>query len=256
MDFVQPHNKELNYRIVYSSSFDDLVTFKSEKGQIRYSSGMFESVNDAKTHRNQAVAKGVADAYVVAYYQGKRISIAEANNLLAKNGTANLKKSEPKTEKDPTLKGALVDLNIELPEVKGRIKSDSLVQFTLDCDESEIVNKLERLNRIGIYTYKPEIRKIVSPKMKAIEVTNIHNEYLKDFEIKTEQTDSSQLIELDVTSQLSNGSFADWLLRSDLNYRIETYDNRRKLNIYLDSEFQRNSVVKKAEELKILILNE
>jgi hypothetical protein len=236
--------------------FDDLVTFKSDKGQIRYSSGMFQSVNDAKTHKNLSVAKGVADAYVVAYYQGKRITIAEANNLLAKNGVGILKKSESEIEIDPSLKGAYVDLNIELPEVKSSIKLDSLVQFTLDCEESEIVNKLERLNRIGIYTYQSETGKIVSPKMKTSEVTNVHFEYLKDFKSEIQQIDSTRMVELDVTNQLSSGSFTDWLLRSELNYRFECNDELKKLNVYFDNDFQRNVFVRKATELKISILNE
>src|SRR5690606_26547789 len=60
-------------------SFDELFTSRSEKGQIRYSSGKFQSVEAAKNKRKEAVEKGVADAFIVAYYQGKRITIAEAN---------------------------------------------------------------------------------------------------------------------------------------------------------------------------------
>jgi hypothetical protein len=240
--------------------FDDLVTFKSEKGQIRYSSGMFESVNDAKNHRNQAVNKGVADAYVVAYYQGKRISIAEANNLLAKNGTDILKKStplvNPEIANNSVITGNLVELNIELPEVSKRIKPDSLIQFALSCNVEEVRPNLEKLNRIGIFTYQSETGKIVSPKMKTDEVTIIHNEYLKDFEREVQPIDSNNIIELDVTNQLSNGSLIDWLLRSDLNYRFESSDELKKLNIFLDNDFQRNAIVRKAEELKISILNE
>ena len=33
--------------------------------------------------KNEVVTKGIPDAYVVAYYRGKRISIGEANQLLA-----------------------------------------------------------------------------------------------------------------------------------------------------------------------------
>jgi hypothetical protein len=240
--------------------FDDLVTFKTEKGQIRYSSGMFENVNDVKIHKNQAVAKGVADAFVVAYYQGKRISIAEATNFLAKNGPDILKKStqnqQVEGDSNRNISGSIVDLTIELPEVINRIKSDSIVQYTLTCSADEVISKLEKMNRIGIFTYQNENGKIVSAKMQTDEIAKIQKEYLKEFQIENEQMDSTLLVQLDVTNKLSNGSFTDWLLRSNLSYRIENKEERKILNLYLVNEFQNKLVLKKAGELSISIINE
>jgi hypothetical protein len=78
-----------------------LFTSKSAKGQIRYSSGKFQSVDDAKTRRKEAVEKGVADAFIVAYYQGKRIAIAEANQLVERFG-ASVFEEKPKMESSPS----------------------------------------------------------------------------------------------------------------------------------------------------------
>ena len=240
--------------------FDDLVTFKTENGQFRYSSGMFENVNDAKNHKIQANVKGVPDAYVVAYYKGKRISIAEANNLIAINGTDILKKSSPVVNSEITnniiSKDNFVELNIELPVVTNLVNSDSLIQFSLDCNTEEVIPNLEKLNRIGIFSYQQEYGRIISSKMKKAEVTNVHNEYFKDFETKIQQVDSTKIIELDVSNKLSEGSFTDWLLRSYLNHRFESNEEQKKLNIYLENDFQRNEIKRKAEELKISILNE
>jgi hypothetical protein len=240
--------------------FDDLVTFKSEKGQIRYSSGMFQNVNDAKNHRGQVVAKGIPDAYVVAYYRGKRITIAEANNFIARNGTDILKKSDSSVNTTivnaPSSKVSFVDVNIELPEVRIPILSDSLIQYSMTCNVEEVIPKLEKLNRIGIFTYQSEKGKIVSPKMKLSEITNVHFDYLRDFDTEIQPIDSTKIVVLDLTNHLSSGSFSDWLLRSELNYRFESTNELKKLNIYLDNDFQRNFVVGKAEELNISILNE
>ncbi len=236
--------------------FDDLITFKTEKGQFRYSSGMFESVNDGKTHKTQAIAKGVADAYVVAYYQGKRISIAEANKLLAQNGPVILKKSiktEPNTNSN--LSGTIVSIEMQLPTFKRIVNEDSLIQYSLVCEEDEIVSKLEKLNRIGIFTYQSETGKIVSPKMKTSEVSKIQREYFKDFKNDNQKIDSSLLIELNVTNKLTIGSFADWLMRCEFNYRIEKKEDKEFLNLYLVNEFQRDLVIKKAEEFAISIKN-
>ena len=238
------------------TGFDDLVTFKTDKGQIRYSSGMFENSNDAKNHKNQAVTKGVPDAFVVAYYQGKRISIAEANNLLAKNGSDILKKqaTEQYTNSGvPNEKSneQIVEVSVTLPEILVPKKQETLIQFELNCDSNFVLTNLERLNRIGIFTYQPKNAKIVSSKMKAEDVSSIQNLYLNEFQIKTKPIDSSLLIKLDVTKKLSNGSFTDWLLRSELNYRIENNGEEKQLNLYLDNESQRTIVLNKAKELLI-----
>jgi hypothetical protein len=241
------------------TAFDDLVTFKTDKGQIRYSSGMFENSNDAKIHRNKAVAKGVNDAYVVAYYQGKRITIAEANNLLAKNGPDILKKSvqlNPQNLTNIQNNGSVVNVSMKLPEIKRAPKPDSLIQFSVECNGEAVISKLEKLNRIGIFTYQAENGKIVSAKMKKDEVTNIEKEYFKEFQIEEKSIDSSLIIQLDVSNQLSNGSLIDWLLRSEMNYRVHSVEEQKTLSLYLDYESQRDFILKKADELSISIINQ
>ena len=147
-------------------------------------------------------------------------------------------------------------MTIELPKVISRIKSDSLVQYTLTCGAEEVVSKLEKMNRIGIFTYQTEKGKIVSAKMQTDEIAKIQKEYLTEFQIENQQMDSTLLVQLDVTNKLSNGSFTDWLLRSNLSYRIENKEERKILNLYLDNEFQNKLVLKKAGELSISIINE
>jgi hypothetical protein len=217
---------------------------------------MFENINDVKVHKTKAVVKGVADAFVVAYYQGKRISIAEADKLLAQNGPAILKKSrQSEPEVNSNLSGSMASIDMELPKFKSRLNQDSLIQYSLVCEEDDVVSKLEKLNRIGIFTYQSETGKIVTPKMKTSEVSKIHRDYLKDFKIDNQKIDSSLLIELNVTNKLSIGSFADWLMRCEFNYRIEKKEDKEFLNLYLVNEFQRDLVMKKAEEFAISIKN-
>ena len=57
---------------------------------IRYSVGVFDDLNKAKNQRIEAVQKGFTDAFVVAYYQGRRITVQAANALLAAAGTVEL----------------------------------------------------------------------------------------------------------------------------------------------------------------------
>ncbi len=78
---------------VYSKSTDlykiyNILNLNSEfieEGKIRYTSGQFRSVKLANEYRKQLIKFGVEDAFVIAYYNGERISIKEANDLIDKS---------------------------------------------------------------------------------------------------------------------------------------------------------------------------
>ena len=59
----------------------------TERSQIRYSVGRFDAVEDAIRQRDAVRPMGFTDAFVVAYFNGERITIAEARNILDTQGT-------------------------------------------------------------------------------------------------------------------------------------------------------------------------
>ena len=83
-------------RIEPSSVFtiSPLNTEQIPNNLIRYSSGVYGSVSAAINARNRIVQNGISDAFVTAYYNGSRITIAEAK-VIAGGGTGNASTTNP-----------------------------------------------------------------------------------------------------------------------------------------------------------------
>jgi hypothetical protein len=58
----------------------------NERKQLRYSSGIYMNMEDALGKRDVARQMGIKDAFVTAYYNGRRISLTEADKLLSQYG--------------------------------------------------------------------------------------------------------------------------------------------------------------------------
>ncbi|MEY3199115.1 MAG: hypothetical protein RJA13_1073, partial [Bacteroidota bacterium] len=65
---------------------DQLMTIRLANGQIRYSTGKYTSVEEAQMKMQNAIERGVKDAFITAYYKGNRISLEEAQKLIKDNG--------------------------------------------------------------------------------------------------------------------------------------------------------------------------
>jgi hypothetical protein len=71
---------------------DPLNSELTETNKIRYTSGQFNNLADAVIKRDAIRAQGIVDAFVTAYYNGKRITLSEADLLLKEKGTGILAK--------------------------------------------------------------------------------------------------------------------------------------------------------------------
>ena len=56
-------------------------------GYYRYTSGRFSTIPAASNHKQTIIRKGISDAFVTAYYQGKRISLSRASALVEEDPT-------------------------------------------------------------------------------------------------------------------------------------------------------------------------
>ena len=64
------------------NTYSDLHVEKLQNGQIRYTSGKFQTIADVIKQRDFCRANGIPDAFITAYKNGKRITVPEAKKEL------------------------------------------------------------------------------------------------------------------------------------------------------------------------------
>ena len=130
-------------------------------------------------------------------------------------------------------------------------QEDTIVQYFLACNSSESIDVLERMNRIGVFTYQPDSNRVISTPIKRKDLSNVQKEYLKDFSVLEMSTDTTSLIEFDVTDNINNGALNDWLLRGKISFEYIKKENETSLRFYPKNEIERSDILKKAEQLLI-----
>ncbi|OIQ31371.1 MAG: hypothetical protein BM555_05275 [Crocinitomix sp. MedPE-SWsnd] len=74
------YSRDVPHSVLFN--LDPLVTKKTTNEKFRYSTGTYKSIAEAVVRKDKIVAIGVTDAFVTAYYQGERITIAKAQELI------------------------------------------------------------------------------------------------------------------------------------------------------------------------------
>lgn len=130
------------------NSFRGLTPLNGEttnSGYIRYTAGNFNKVENANAVKNDLRRLGYKDAFVVVYYNGKRISLNEALEIMGKEG-----KSADMTE----TASAGIDANSNIPKAANPPQNTA----TEAQDKVVVTKELEELNgllytvQIGVYT--------------------------------------------------------------------------------------------------------
>ena len=202
--------------------FTELFTSKSAKGQIRYSSGKFQSVEDAKTRRKEAVEKGVADAFIVAYYKGNRITIAEANQLISRLG-ASVFEENPKLETSQSTNGTLNSTNTISGEaisiVQKKEVEEIVFKYEQTVDEENIRALLEQLNQNGIFTYNPQTSKVSSNHLNENQLTSALLNAVVDMNEVIVAKGKVKPITFVLKSSDWSGSFGNWILHCPYEFK-------------------------------------
>ena len=240
---VAVYNKALNTDNI--NGIKELLFTKTEKGQFRYSSGEFTSFAEARQRKNEVVTKGIPDAYVVAYYRGKRISIGEANQLLA-SGIVPKKRGE--VAPVVTTNEVQLATTIEIPILKPLVKRDTVVQYELRVNEDNYLSQLTRLNRIGTFTYQAEKSRIVSEKFGIDNITINQQLYLADMKRIREKETKIQPQEYVLNP--SRSDFYDWLLHQTVTYDVRQENEAYIFRFYPENQEQKEWIDAASKQFK------
>jgi hypothetical protein len=212
----------------------EVITLRLPNGQIRYSSGRFDSVEDALPRRNDALNKGVRGAFVTAYYEGQRISLAEARRLLAEKGPSILQSNMEK-EVEP-----VVD-PVDPPVVRtDTVRTDpvSPVETDVVSLRVQVVTKkefdefprdvLNRYNAEGSFYFDEKDRKVKSIIYPNEDYLPRLYNFLDDIDtvyipVGLMDDEMTKILEVTFTDSIIPGDFMDKMLR--FNYRREFVTN-------------------------------
>ena len=225
-----------------------LVTRRLENGQIRYSTGTFRSVDEARPKKAEAVEKGISDAFITAYFNGERISLQEAKNLLAQRGEEILFKEQelPAVPENPVSDQVVKEYAKENPVIEKPV----LNRYALASKEiySEYPRKLMNQLRVqgDFYFDQTDLRIKSQPETELPRLVN--NTVLFDtlVHIPSKQPESILADELNKKLVVGvwdfkdiPGSWANWLLRLTLPYEIKTSAFTIEISINVNGEEER-----------------
>jgi len=234
------------------SEINELNYYESS-GLFRYSSGKFDAIQKARDRRVEVVSKGISDAFIVAFYNGERISIREANNLLQTQGKSilytkelvEISSSEPRTNVNnsssvrPSTISRVPVRNIEVPIIENKKdrKQSEKISFSLKVESYEH-NTIERLNRVGVFKYNDSTRTIESQIIDKSEITPIMSLYVTGMKEQEFDQDSFVKHTVEIGNKIS-GKFANWLLRSNKLFSFMVINGIENVIFYLDNESEK-----------------
>lgn len=130
---------------------------RTDNGLIRYTTGRFDDEAKASQSKNNIAGKGISDAFVVAYYNGKRISLTSAKSMIESQGKEILSKDKQEYSIVPsdTTTSELSASSLTASSNKGIIFKVQIGAFK-ELVPTAVANKFLSIAKQGIKTFKGE----------------------------------------------------------------------------------------------------
>ena len=137
---------------------DNLYTKTNNQGTIKYCYGKFDSYEKAAASKIIAVNKGVSDAFVTAYFNGKRVTIAQAKTMEVTS--TEKPKEKQKSQGKFTIKIGEYESKLPVDEAKAffefkdmgleRVESDGKIVYTVGSYDTEAAAEKAKNNVIEV----------------------------------------------------------------------------------------------------------
>ena len=229
------------------NNISPLITKRLPNGVLRYSSGIFNTYEEALPKKQEATDKGITDAYIVAYYNGVRISASEANKILSSKGEAVLESKTPTKKIENEMK-------INGNETQEAFINDRNIQRILVSSERYMEypdQELNRYNEYGeLFYYDTKTKHIQSFLFEDIAVTSqFSNEfsvqrlfnfaypvvdYKTAYRQKAIENSENNLIHLEVTikNEDLNSDLMEAILNAPAIRKMKTNKNELVVDFY------------------------
>ena len=215
------------------------MNIKLSNGQYRYSSGMFKNTIQASKRKKEVVQNGIRDAFVVAYYNGKRISLRKAKELVSSNGE---KIIESTTSLENTKKEMPTNKKVKYIESKDKLFSKKINPIVPEKYKYQYVSKkdfenfpekeLRLLNKKQLFYYDRKSQKIKSAFINSSILPDLIFAYSNQLYVKRifENELNSLFFKTTLTpGRKIPGDLMDELLRLSILNEVSTEDSSIKV---------------------------
>lgn len=132
---------------------NDLIEIKTEDGLYKYMTGAFEKFADAANHRANMGTKGYASAFITAYKDGKRVTLASSGATpVSKKATIKENINEPE-KAISTVDKKLVVFKVQIGVFKSEPPADKLAKFKALKDKYNEESTSTGLTRYTVGSY-------------------------------------------------------------------------------------------------------
>ena len=234
-------NRSLNP--VRLKGINELIIHKAANGQLRYSSGRFENLADAKLRKTSVNTNGIADAFIVAYYKGKRITFAEAQQMIERNPSiAKVARTENMPARQVenkvlTSEAANLDFNVIRP-----VLDPKRYYYAKDTKEGDVWNTMD-ITLPCSYNPSSELsftQLFDSPFSAPEVVTSLAKFQLKEFNLN-----SLGKVVFDISRE-NSGEILNHMMRSSYMYEVKN----NKILVYPLNRTEKEQLLTVKEQLE------
>ena len=221
------------------TGIEELESHISPNGQYHYTSGQFIKLEDAKLRKKDIVQKGITDAYIVAYRNGKPIDMNLAKTLIRQQeqvASEQIVPVEQAIKIDFNQLAAPAILNVEY------------VQFIKKMD-TEISNELlGGLNRGGTFVFDPNQKCVVSGFISLSDISAFERIYFADMAM-VEKPSNATICVVSADERAINSAMHDWLLHCTIPYSILPKMDTFEIQFILSNDNQLTTIKAMADKL-------